>query len=145
MSCVPAHVVCREHNHPLPSPTTPYRTASHDAIPLRVPLRARSADSNTSRKSIRKLINYLAAAIESNLSDEARQALKKKWSDGVNKSALVYVAHGLNTLPSTVQFIDDEPRDFAVAHRPKVNKLTLAGYLLSWVRFITLSAYYGES
>lgn len=91
------------------------------------------ADDQTTRKSIRKLIDYLSAPLESSPDSEWRGALEKKWSNGCNKPALVYVARGLNVLPDTVQFVNGEPLDFAVPHHPRVTKPTLAAHLMSWV------------
>ena len=80
-------------------------------------------DEDVSRKSIRKLINYLTAPLDA---DQTRQAaLEKKWCTGVNKPALVYVARGLNVYPDTYD---------------RVCKPTLVGCLMTWVSTLRLSA-----
>ena len=74
-------------------------------------------DDHASRKDIRKLIKYLAAPLDADQTEEARQALEKKWSSGVNKAALIYVARGLNVYPNDYR---------------QVGKLMLAACLMTW-------------
>ena len=74
-------------------------------------------DDHASRKDIRKLIKYLAAPLDADQTEEARHALGKKWSIGVNKTALIYVTCGLNVYPNVYQ---------------RVGKLALARCLMTW-------------
>ena len=74
-------------------------------------------DDHVSRKDIRKLIKYLAAPLDADQTEEVRHALEKKWSIGVNKTALIYVTRGLNVYPNVYQ---------------RVGKLALARCLMTW-------------
>lgn len=89
-------------------------------------------DGKEVRASVRRLISWLEEPFKfmDENSDEFKSAVKKWGKSNIHIAAFVYVGHGLNCLPQT---LDSTGRNTALPFAKKLSKTDLAMCILSWV------------